>query len=82
MDGRQDLAAALAASRAARPPLPVAQAIEIRVACPAAEGRDGDMAAAKFLIDHPAAYKAALIQLSVVRGQVSDKASNDLKTGP
>ena len=61
VDGRQDLTGALAASRAARPPLPNAQAIEIRSACPAAEGHDGDTAAAQFLIDHPAAYKAALI---------------------
>ncbi len=60
-DGRQDLAAAIAASRAARPPLPVAQAIEIRANCPAAEGRDTDLLAAKFLIDHPDAYRTALI---------------------
>jgi carboxyl-terminal processing protease len=60
--GHQDLAAPLAASRAARPPLPVAQAIEIRANCPAAEGRDEDMLAAKFLIDHPDAYRTALIQ--------------------
>ncbi len=63
-NGRQDMAAAIAASRAARAPLPVAQAIDIRSACPAAEGRDGDIAAAKFLIDHPAAYQAALIKQS------------------
>jgi carboxyl-terminal processing protease len=60
--GRDDMASAIAASRAARPPLPVAQAIELRSACPAAEGRDGDIAAAKFLIDHPTAYQAALIK--------------------
>jgi carboxyl-terminal processing protease len=59
--GHQDLAAAIAASRAARPPLPVAQAIEIRASCPAAEGRDTDLLAARFLVDHPDAYKTALI---------------------
>jgi carboxyl-terminal processing protease len=59
--GHQDMAAAIAASRAARPPLPVAQAIEIRASCPAAEGRDTDLLAARFLVDHPDAYSAALI---------------------
>jgi carboxyl-terminal processing protease len=41
-------------------PLPLAQVVEMRNACPAAEGRDEDVAAAKFLIDHPIAYAAAL----------------------
>jgi carboxyl-terminal processing protease len=74
-DHHQDLAAPLAASRAARPPLPVAQAIEIRANGPAAEGRDTDMLAARFLIDHPDAYKAALIQSSVVSRQSSEPAA-------
>ena len=52
---------AVAASRAARAPLAVAAALAIRGACPAAEGDDGDMRAAQFLVDHPAAYKAALL---------------------
>jgi carboxyl-terminal processing protease len=60
-DGRQDMEAALAASRAARPPLSVEKALEIRAACPASEGGDGDMAAAAFLAAHPGAYKAALL---------------------
>ena len=51
----------VAASRAARAPLPVAAALSIRSACPAAEGDDGDMRAAQFLVDHPAAYRAALL---------------------
>jgi carboxyl-terminal processing protease len=38
----------------------VAQVVEMRNACPAAEGRDEDVEAAKFLIDHPLAYAAAL----------------------
>ena len=64
--GRQDLTGAIAASRAARAPLPVERAIDIRSACPAAEAptpdaHDDDTLAARFLVDHPAAYKAALI---------------------
>ena len=58
--GEQSLAAALARHNAARAPLPVAQVVELRNACPAAEGRDGDLDAAGFLLDHPTAYQAAL----------------------
>ena len=60
-DGDQVMAKALARSRAARAPLPVAQALDIRAACPASEGRDEDIAAARFLVAHPAAYKTALL---------------------
>jgi len=60
-DGRQTLARALARSRSARAPLPPAEALEIRAACPAGEGRDEDLLAARFLAEHPAAYAAALI---------------------
>ena len=59
--GEQDMRAAVAASRAARAPLPVSQALSIRSACPAAEGEDGDMRTAQFLVDHPAAYRAGLL---------------------
>ena len=59
--GSQLLAAALARQRDARAPIPPAQALAIRNACPAAEGRDGDMEAAKYLLTHPAAYAAALM---------------------
>ncbi len=59
--GEQDMKPAVAAARAARAPLPVAQALAIRSACPAAEGDDGDMRAAHFLVDHPAAYRAGLL---------------------
>lgn len=58
--GDQDMAAALARHNAARAPLPVAQVVELRNACPAAEGRDADLDAAGFLLDHPTAYQAAL----------------------
>jgi len=57
--GRQRLAEALARHRAARAPLPSAEIVAIRNACPAAEGRDVDLVAARFLLEHPAAYAAA-----------------------
>jgi carboxyl-terminal processing protease len=60
LQGKLTMADALARHNAARAPLPVAQVVEMRNACPAAEGRDEDVEAAKFLIDHPLAYAAAL----------------------
>ncbi len=59
--GASRMAPALTRHRAARAPLPTAEIIEQRNACPAAEGRDGDMATARYLINHPAAYAAALL---------------------
>jgi len=59
--GRQPLEGALARHQAARAPVPVAEALAIRNACPAAEGRDDDVIAARFLIDHPGAYATALL---------------------
>ena len=59
--GQQPMERALARERNARAPLPAAEILEIRNACPAAEGRDGDMTTARFLIDHPPAYAAALL---------------------
>lgn len=47
--------------RAARAPLPAAEVVEQRAACPAAEGRDADVATARFLLTHPSAYTAALL---------------------
>ncbi len=58
--GTWDMAKAVAATRAARAPLPVAQALELREPCPAAEASDTDLLAAHYLADHPAAYAAAL----------------------
>ena len=58
--GQQDMAAALARHNAARAPFPVAQTVELRNACPAAEGRDVDVDVARFLLDHPAAYHTAM----------------------
>ena len=60
--GQQSFAAALNRHNAARAPLPVAQVVDLRNACPAAEGRDSDLDAAGFLLSHPVAYQAALAQ--------------------
>jgi carboxyl-terminal processing protease len=62
--GRQDMDRALTASRDARAPLAVSKALDIRSACPAAEASDDDLQAAKFLVDHPQAYRAALLPAS------------------
>jgi carboxyl-terminal processing protease len=59
--GSQPMAQAIAQSRAARAPLPPAQALAIRSACPAAEGSEADLVAAEYLIQHPAAYATALL---------------------
>ncbi len=58
--GHLDMAAALARHNAARAPLPSAQVVDLRNACPAAEGRDADLDVAGFLFDHPDAYQVAL----------------------
>ena len=55
------MATALASHRAARAPLPPAQILAIRNACPAAEGREADLETARLLIRDPAAYAAALL---------------------
>jgi carboxyl-terminal processing protease len=60
-EGRLDMAQALARHNAARAPLPAAAIVELRNACPAAEGRDADLDAARFLLTHPTAYAAALL---------------------
>jgi carboxyl-terminal processing protease len=59
--GRQPMAQALATHRAARAPLPPAQILALRSACPAAEGREADLGTARLLIHNPAAYAAALL---------------------
>ena len=60
LSGQFDMAASLARHNAARAPLPLAQVVELRNACPAAEGRDADLDVAGFLLDHPEAYQAVL----------------------
>jgi len=59
--GIAPMAAALDRHRAARTPLPSAEIVEQRSACPAAEGRDADMTTARWLLSHPGAYNAALL---------------------
>jgi carboxyl-terminal processing protease len=60
--GTPPLAAATSRHRLARAPLPPGEALVIRNICPAAEGRDADLTAARFLINTPNAYQAALIE--------------------
>ena len=67
--GKQRLADALARHRAARAPLPNAEIIAIRNACPAAEGRDTDLAAARYLLDHPTAYATARLPRPKLSGE-------------
>ena len=57
--GVQRLQPALDRHRAARIPVAPAAILELRTACPAGEPRDGDMLAAHYLLEHPAAYAAA-----------------------
>ncbi len=60
-EGKRPLAAALAAHRTARAPVPPGIILEIRGACPAALGTDTDLDAAHYLLTHPAAYANALL---------------------
>ncbi len=57
--GRLPSADALARHDAARAPLSGSEIAALRNACPAAEGREADMTAARYLLEHPAAYAAA-----------------------
>jgi carboxyl-terminal processing protease len=59
--GVAPLAHELALSRAARTTLSAEDALAIRNTCPAAEGGDLDLAAARFLIRDPEAYVTALL---------------------
>ena len=61
-DGHQPAADAIAHTRAARPPLPVAEALKLRQPCPANDGTDLDLSAARFLSDNAGAYDAALLR--------------------
>ena len=60
-EGEQPMEAALARARSARAPVPAAELVEIRAACPAAVGEAGDTDAAQYLLRNPAAYAAALL---------------------
>jgi carboxyl-terminal processing protease len=63
--GVPPLGAAILRHRQARAPLPPGEALAIRSNCPAAEGRDSDLATARFLVNTPAAYRAALVPVGV-----------------
>jgi carboxyl-terminal processing protease len=58
------MAASLDRKRAARTPVSAAEATALRGACPPAEGRTADLAAARALIENPAAYAAALATMA------------------
>lgn len=60
-EGSQPMARAIYEHDVARAPVPLAQILAIRAACPAAVGSEADMTAARELIDNPAAYAAALL---------------------
>ncbi len=60
--GVAPMAQAVAAARAARAGLPVSRIVALRAPCPAAEGSDLDLEAARFLATHPEAYAAALLK--------------------
>jgi carboxyl-terminal processing protease len=62
-DGKQGLARALHASRAARPGLSLDRILQIRQACPAALGSALDSQAAQFLLTTPSAYTTARASL-------------------
>lgn len=59
--GVQPMTAALARARDARAPVPPAEIVAIRDACPASEATSLDLFAARKLIAGPAAYAAALL---------------------
>ncbi len=59
--GVQDMAASLDRHRAARAPLTASEVLDIRNACPAAEGHEADLLAARRLIHDARAYAAALL---------------------
>jgi carboxyl-terminal processing protease len=63
-DGIQPMQDAIDRHRAARAPLTPVQVLALRSACPAAEGRDLDLATARTVIANPAVYAAALLPVS------------------
>lgn len=70
--GTAPMARAIATERESRAPVPAAQAVAIRSACPAAEGRDEDVGVARWLIDHPGGYATALLPpLRTTTGQAA-----------
>jgi carboxyl-terminal processing protease len=60
--GRDLMAKAVDESRRARAPMPLPEVLAIRDACPAVVGGNGDLRAARGLIDDPFAYRSGLIR--------------------
>ena len=54
------MAVPLARARAARAPVPASEIAALRGACPPAEGREADLAAARAVLERPEAYAGAL----------------------
>jgi len=63
-DGVQPMQDAIQRHRAARAPLTPVEVLALRSPCPAAEGREADLATARSVIDNPAIYAAALLPVS------------------
>ena len=59
--GEAPMAKALDRHNQARAPIPLAEILAIRSACPASEGRDSDLGSARFLLGNPGAYATALL---------------------
>jgi len=59
--GNAPMGPILARLRAARAPAVASEVATLRSACPPAEGRDGDLAAARALIETPEALRAAML---------------------
>ncbi|WP_161993494.1 S41 family peptidase [Muricoccus nepalensis] len=53
------MAVPLARARAARAPVPASEVAALRNACPPAEGREADLAAARAVLERPEVYEAA-----------------------
>ena len=61
--GVQPMEQALSKHRSARAPVAPGLILEQRTACPSSEARDADLAVARYLLDHPAAYAAARLPI-------------------
>ena len=59
--GEQPLYADLVRARTLRAPVPPAEMLAVRGTCPPAVGQELDLEVAHYLIEHPAAYAAALL---------------------
>ncbi len=60
--GNSRMAAAITRQRMTRAPVPVNEIINLRTPCPAADGRDTDLVAARYLLSNERAYETARLQ--------------------